>query len=527
MGVVVYIALAALAYFLYRQYCIFQFWRKLSVPYETPTPIFGNLLPTILHKKALGNVHKDLYDKFPNHRYIGYYMFSSPSLMIRDTELIKQICIRDFNHFSDHRQFLPSKADPFWNKMLFARKGRDWHDYRVIMSPAYSQTKTKVKYPFMTRSAQRLVESLPSDKGTVTVDVFDLFLRFSNDVTLNHAYGIEHNSFEEPESELYRMAKLSFASAKVAGFKFFGAAISTSFANLFKITFFQEETKQFYRKLMKDTLAYREKHNIVQLDILHLLTEAQKGRFHADNDDTGAVGLKGVDKGDDTYIPPKITDDDILIQLLGLFLANFESFATYISSLSYELAINQDVQERLIKEIDDTWRKCGGNLTYDHLINMKYIDMVCNEGLRHRSPTLAIDRSVTIPYTIEPTLPHEKPLHLKVGQDITIPVYCIQHDEKYFENPEKFDPERFSDENKDSILPETLLGLGYGSRFCIGARIVPFQTKLALFYLLLKFRLVPSDKTVIPYELHKSNAALSSEHGYMLGIKLRDDAPQL
>lgn len=525
MGVVVLIALVCLVLFLYRQYRIYQFWGKLSVPYKTPIPIFGNMLPTTIQTKALANIHKEIYDKYSDHRYVGLYMFSCPSLMIRDLELIKQVCIKDFNYFSDHRELLPKEADPFWNKLLFARKGRDWHDYRVIMSPAYSQTKTKVKYPFMSKCAQRLVESLPKGSETVAVDAYELFLKFSNDLTLNHAYGIEVNSFDESGSEFYRMAQISFLSAKMAAFKYFGAAISTTFSHMFKITFFKDETKEFYMKLMKDTVEYREKHNIVHVDVLYLLKEAQKGRVHVDNETKG-VGLQGEDIGTN-YVPPKITDEDILIQLLGLFLANFESFATFISNLAFELAVNPDVQERLIEEIDETWRQSNGIITYDYLVNMKYFEMVCNEGLRLRSPTNFLDRIVTKPYTIQPVLPHEKPLHLKVGQDITIPVYSISHDERYFEDPERFDPERFSDENKGKLIPETLLGLGYGSRFCIGARLVPFQTKLVLFHLLLKYRLLPTEKTVVPFELHKASFSQFSANGYWLGLNPRKDAPKL
>lgn len=48
------------------------------------------------------------------------------------------------------------------------------------------------------------------------------------------------------------------------------------------------------------------------------------------------------------------------------------------------------------------------------------------------------------------------------------PIYSIQHDEKYYDNPDKFDPERFNDDNKHKIKPFTYMPFGVGPRNCIG-----------------------------------------------------------
>lgn len=49
-----------------------------------------------------------------------------------------------------------------------------------------------------------------------------------------------------------------------------------------------------------------------------------------------------------------------------------------------------------------------------------------------------------------------------------IPIMAIHRDPQYFENPLKFDPERFSDENKHNIKPFTYIPFGLGPRNCIG-----------------------------------------------------------
>lgn len=48
---------------------------------------------------------------------------------------------------------------------------------------------------------------------------------------------------------------------------------------------------------------------------------------------------------------------------------------------------------------------------------------------------------------------------------VFIPVYSIQHDDEFYPKPEKFDPERFSDENRKSRHPMTYLPFGGGPRW--------------------------------------------------------------
>lgn len=58
-------------------------------------------------------------------RYVGFSQATTPILLIRDPELIKQIGIKDFDHFPEH-QALPADGDidPLWDKNLFGSKGK-------------------------------------------------------------------------------------------------------------------------------------------------------------------------------------------------------------------------------------------------------------------------------------------------------------------------------------------------------------------------------------------------------------------
>lgn len=86
------------------------------------------------------------------------------------------------------------------------------------------------------------------------------------------------------------------------------------------------------------------------------------------------------------------------------------------------------------------------------------------------------DRKAVKPYTIQPKSSSEKPLHLDAGTVAMMPLFMMQRDEKYFPDPEKFDPERFNDENKNKIVGGTYFPFGIGPRSCIGMFLLGFLT---------------------------------------------------
>lgn len=57
---------------------------------------------------------------------------------------------------------------------------------------------------------------------------------------------------------------------------------------------------------------------------------------------------------------------------------------------------------------------------------------------------------------------------LERGVRIIIPVYALHHDPQYYPDPDKFDPERFTPENKNSRPQFCYLPFGEGPRLCIG-----------------------------------------------------------
>lgn len=135
--------------------------------------------------------------------------------------------------------------------------------------------------------------------------------------------------------------------------------------------------------------------------------------------------------------------------------------------MTYELAKNQEIQQELYQEIEEVMASLQGKpVTYEALHKMKNLDCVISEGLRMYPPAVQSDRSCSKPIDLD--LGNGKTLHINKGEVVGLPIYNIQHDPEYFPNPEKFDPTRFNDENKASIVVGSYLPFGMGPRVCIG-----------------------------------------------------------
>lgn len=109
-------------------------------------------------------------------------------------------------------------------------------------------------------------------------------------------------------------------------------------------------------------------------------------------------------------------------------------------------------------------------------------------------------------------------VEIEPGVGVFVPIYALQRDPEYFEDPNTFNPERFSDENKDKIKPFTYLPFGDGPRNCIGLRFGRMQVKTGLFYLLKDFEYTPNRKTT-DLQLDRTAFLLQLKNNIYLNMK--------
>nr|CAD7267611.1 unnamed protein product [Timema shepardi] len=286
---------------------------------------------------------------------------------------------------------------------------------------------------------------------------------------------------------------------------------------MFRIPFLARGPSEFFRNLVKTNIRTREKEGIIRIDMIHLLMQARKGELTKDtqqDEDQGHMSPGKAGKLD-------LTDEDIVAQAMVFFLAGFDTASTLLCYTTHLLAVNEDAQVQLQSEIDDMLRETGENISYEAIQAMKYLDMVISESLRVFPPVDNVDRVCVKPYSI-PAKGNQPGTNFQVDDIALIHILGLHRDPEFFPEPDRFDPERFSEENKSSIKPFTYMPFGLGQRSCIGNRFALMEAKVALVYLLSRFSLRVVDKTTVKIEFSANSLTPTPKGGFWLGIQLRD-----
>jgi len=183
----------------------------------------------------------------------------------------------------------------------------------------------------------------------------------------------------------------------------------------------------------------------------------------------------------------------------------------------YSLAMHPEEQEKCYQEIKGLVQKDEA-ITYTHIQRgMPYVDAVMSETLRLYPPAVRFDRTCQEDYQLTDQV------RIPKGSILCVPVYAIHHSSENYEDPEKFDPERFLVKEKRNTNPFAFLPFGYGPRNCIGMRFAQLEFKLALSNVVRRFRIEPCAKTEpMPVEL-STTSLLKAKNPIRLNFKRREE----
>ncbi|CAH0723083.1 unnamed protein product, partial [Brenthis ino] len=402
---------------------------------------------------------------------------------------------------------------------------------RSTLSPAFTSSKIKLMVPFMEEVGDQMIRALKkkiteTDDEYIEVDCKDLTRRYANDVIASCAFGIKVDSHSDENNEFYEMGK---AASNFTFKQILLAFLGSSFPRIikkFNLSIFDNKTKYFFMDIVLNTMKDRDAHSIVRPDMIHLLMEAKKGKLKHDEkeshgSDTGFATVEESDLGKKS-IERVWSDTDLVAQAVLFFMAGFETISTAMSFALHELALHPDIQDRLVQEIKQHHNKNGGKLDFNSISNMVYMDMVTSEVLRLWPPGLVLDRLCVKDYNLgKPSSESTKDYIIRKGENLSIPVWSFHRDPNYFPNPEKFDPERFSEDNKKNINTLAYMPFGVGPRNCIGSRFALCELKVLLYQILLHMEISISSKTCLPAKISKESFNVILEGGHWLRFKTR------
>nr|XP_015839583.1 PREDICTED: probable cytochrome P450 6a13 isoform X2 [Tribolium castaneum] len=203
----------------------YQYWKKRGIANPKPVFLLGNFGKCFFLRASPGQVYYDVYNKYKNEQVVGLYRATTPVLLVRDPELIKEVMMK-------------------------------W------------------LYPLLDEVAENLVKFIENQPKTLNAK--DVCARFTLNNVASCAFGIEGKCFEE-ENNHFRQMAIEFLSP--SSWSFIGLFLVLLNPSLLKVLPIKFVTKNCEKKLIdlvQQTVKYREDNNVVRNDFLHILTQLKK-----------------------------------------------------------------------------------------------------------------------------------------------------------------------------------------------------------------------------------------------------------
>ncbi|XP_078694320.1 cytochrome P450 3A6-like [Branchiostoma floridae x Branchiostoma belcheri] len=481
-----------------------QALKKMGVSGPKPLPLIGNLHQTM--KAGFYSVEAQRDGITTYGKVYGKFSGRTPHLMISDPEMLREIFVKQFHKFANRAPEGMSLDVKPQSRMLTSLVDEDWKNVRSTITPAFSGGKLKLMTEAMNSCADLLLGNIDNfrEKGE-SFDTKELTGAFTTDVIARTGYGLDVDSQRNPEDpfvvNLKKAFSFNFKNPVLWLFCMF-PSLMKPILEKFNYSFMDKDATDFFYNILEQVMEMRQDGQ-GRVDFMQLMMDAHKDD-DVDSSDTQETKVQETKK--------PLTKDDVVANAFLLFIAGYETTATTMAFTLYNLALNQEAQDRVREEINQVMED-RDLVDYEAVHNMPYLDMCVNETLRMYSPVASIGRVAGEEAKL-------KWLTIPKNMMIIVPVLGIHYDPERWPEPDKFIPERFTKEEKEKRDPFDWLPFGAGPRNCLGMRLAMMELKVGLTRVLMKYRIITGPDTDIPLKIMKSKQFPTPENGIRLRAEL-------
>lgn len=362
---IILISILALSVVFYYKYS-FLYWKKKEIDSPPASIPFGNAKDIFIGKISQTEVLRQFYNQFKTkgQKFIGFFVFTKPVFMILDPKLLNYIMVKDFSTFSDRGLNANKKVDPLHYYTVGCAKNPKWKQLRTKLSPAFTSVKLRQMMPLILECGEKLSRLLQeASRCEDPIDIKSIYLRFTTDCMTSIALGLDVNCLSNTNNKLYQLLSENSSPSLRQSVSFtLGFFAPKTLLKFLRIPFVTSRLSNFFTVLMKHVINEREKYNIDKNDMLNVL-----------------IKLKNNRSKDDNYLQKSvfsITFNELTAQSYQLFAAGSESTSATITFAIFEMAKNLKIQEKLREEIICVLEKYDGEITYEGLNEMTYLDWV-------------------------------------------------------------------------------------------------------------------------------------------------------
>ena len=302
---------------------------------------------------TISNVN--LLDKVKGLQVSTYFRFglywdgNRPAIFVKDLNLIKQIQVGDFDHFTDlgfnHPEYLAKVGNAFG---IADMQGDQWRKMKRMLTPPFSVPRLKKTLPSMNIAAKKLRDYLKTSENKKFVNAVDFMKKFYMTSVASVVFGMDIDCYGEKESEFEKKGK-----GLISVFRFTIVDLFPSLSILLKIKVINPESEKFFANLCKRMVRDRKNSKLEVKDVLGNL-------MHVADEN------------------PDMTEEMMYKTCVQFFTDGYETAAAAVSVLIYHLARNQHIQEKVQEEIDGIFDEKNEDDDIDEkdLNNLPYLDQV-------------------------------------------------------------------------------------------------------------------------------------------------------
>lgn len=414
----------------------------------------------------------------------GFFLGDVPFVVIEEPNMIKEIFAQDFNNFTGRGNLLHiHELHPLFEGNLVFIKGQEWKATRTAMNQFFTPAKLKSVMPSLIDAQQQFLEVLGGIADADTeCDISSRCERLTFDVISKAAFGIDTHVQKRTDNPLFKTAIEVFPNIMKGFFYNLGQNLYNwswlITASIKIIDIFFENPLAIMTIKAKDVIEFRRRNPQVNLPDMAqiLLDNALKDRAPAK-----ATGEKGTSNREP--LPPR-TLNELATNVMDVFVGGYDTTRLAFTYWFFMMGKHPEIQEKMRKEALEVFEKEGEHLSMQTLMGLPYTNQVISEVLRMYPPLICFTtRKAEQDYRYRQYL-------IKTGMSVMVPTYSLHHNPHYWTDPEKFDPERFSAENKHLIHPAAYQPFGLGVRVCLGQRLALLELASVTTQVLRHFRIM-------------------------------------
>lgn len=195
--------------------------------------------------------------------------------------------------------------------------------------------------------------------------------------------GIEVDTINDPNNDFRVYGRQILELTIENAFRRLMYFIAPELMSLLRVKCVNPNIEKFIVSMVKQNLEYREKNNVSRKDFFQLLIQLRN---------TGTVQLddewETVIKTDESQ--KAMTLMELAAQAIVFFGAGNETSSSTLAFVMHELAVNPDIQQRVHDEIDAVLEKYDGQITYDSITEMKYLE-ACIDGMQTKHQLISLN----------------------------------------------------------------------------------------------------------------------------------------